>query len=318
MQSQQKRAEFPLKFNRVISHIVHSLAPNISDDKKMHRVLKSIEMTKPDLDEDQVRKELATDENEQKDFLIEALSIGSKPFNNYESGYVPNISEKSDLNAIVDQYPWDSIKKTDRETSSSSDDKAQFDKIRELLKFSNKEQASNKNFERFSEKDFDSSRQRSKKSIQNSTKYVDDHNNIKEFMSMHSQKLIGLLSEKRKKREQKEIEKLITQKEAVYDDSIHNPEFNNDMFDNIKINKKPSKDSLIVTLNSDVMHENQYLNDNKNGNHQSKLNGYSHNDDRDSRTKKNGYENHSNNCHQSYQQSYAELRSEPYVTSNHN
>lgn len=131
-QSQQERAEFPLKFNRVINHIVHSLVPNISDDKKIHRVLKSIEMTKPDIDEVQIRKELATDDTEQKDFLLEALSIGSKPFNNYESGYVPNISEKSDLNPILDQYPWDSIKKTEVETSSSLGDRTQFDKIREL------------------------------------------------------------------------------------------------------------------------------------------------------------------------------------------
>lgn len=135
---------------------------------------------------------------------------------------------------------------------------------------------------------------------------------------MHSQKLLGLISEMKKKRDRKENDKLMDKKEAVYDDSIHNPEFNNDMFDNIKINKKPSRDSMIVTLNCDVLNDTQYLNDNKNGNHQTKLNGYSHHDDRDSKTHKNGYENLSNNCHQSYQQSYAEMRSDSFVTSNHN
>jgi hypothetical protein len=131
-QSQQERAEFPLKFKRVISHIVHSLAPNIIDEKKMHRVLKSIEITKPDLDEGQVRKELATEESTHKDFLLEALSFGSKPFNNYESGYMPNISEKSDADPKADQSPWGSIKKTEIETSAGVGDKTQLHKIREL------------------------------------------------------------------------------------------------------------------------------------------------------------------------------------------
>ena len=138
-------------------------------------------------------------------------------------------------------------------------------------------------------------------------------------MKMHSQRLLGLLSEKTKKREQKEIEKEIDEKEAVYGDSIHNPEFNNDMFDNIKINKKPSKDSLIVTLSNDVTHDNQYISENKNGNHQKHLNGHSNHDGYDTKAKKHTYEASLNkNCHKSFQQSYNDLRSESYVTSNHN
>jgi hypothetical protein len=98
----------------------------------MHRVLKSIEITKPDLDEGQVRKELATEESGPKDFLLEALSFGSKPFNNYESGYMANISEKSEVDAKADQYPWGSIKKMEIETSAGIGDKTQLDKIRQL------------------------------------------------------------------------------------------------------------------------------------------------------------------------------------------
>ena len=132
MQSQQERAELPLNFKRVISHITHSLVPNIIDDKKIHRVLKIIEITKQDLDEVQIRKELPSSDNEQKDFLLEALNIGSKPFNNYESGYVPIISEKSEVDPLADQYPWGSIRRTEAETSYSADDRTQLHKIREL------------------------------------------------------------------------------------------------------------------------------------------------------------------------------------------
>jgi hypothetical protein len=141
---------------------------------------------------------------------------------------------------------------------------------------------------------------------------------MKEFMNMHSQKLFGLLGGIAKKREQKEMQKLLEQKEAVYNDNIKSTEFNNDMFDNIKINKKPSEGSMIITVKNDVMPINQCLNENINGDNQIPMSGYSHHDIYDAKAKKNGYEAPANNCHNSYQQSYAELRPEAFVGSNHN
>jgi hypothetical protein len=141
---------------------------------------------------------------------------------------------------------------------------------------------------------------------------------MKEFMNMHSQKLLGLLGGIAKKRELKEIQKQLEQKEAVCDDNIKSTEFNNDMFDNIKINKKPSEGSMIITVKNDVMPDNQCLNENINGDNQIPTSGHSHHDIYDAKAKKNGYEAPANNCHKSYQQSYVELRPEAFVGSNHN
>ena len=89
-------------------------------------------MMKCDQDNVQVGSEPSDNNSEKKDFLLEALGAGSKPFNNYESGYVATLGEKMKPSLKVGRLPWYSLKKTENREDPYHSDRVKVERIRQL------------------------------------------------------------------------------------------------------------------------------------------------------------------------------------------
>ena len=86
-QSHEERASSALKFKRVFSHIVHQLSGAQAEPGSALQALKRIQMMESVDANVHPTGETSAIISEKKDFVLEALAGGSKPFNNYESGY---------------------------------------------------------------------------------------------------------------------------------------------------------------------------------------------------------------------------------------
>ena len=104
-QSQQERSRVPLKFKRIIGHIDHHLASENMGGEAAHRVLKSLQTQENDHENYPNKKEQLGEISGGRDFLLEALNPGPKPFNNNEKGYGSNFGEQGKVPPPSQLFP---------------------------------------------------------------------------------------------------------------------------------------------------------------------------------------------------------------------
>ncbi len=242
-QSQKERADIALKFKSIVSHIVHHLSVNNINSKNALQILKNIQKAKNEQDEVSWATEGPDNNCEQKDFLFEALGGGSKPFNNYESGYVPITAEKTKSSTKVVRVPWYSLKGVETREGQYTSDKAKVDRVRQLWNGSKIKRNLNKRNERFETGTI--KRQRNNNEDSGSEfEEVLLANKTSELIDYHSQKLANLWREtQKKKREKKEKEKLVEEKEEDEASVLIHNSIHSDAFENISIKKRSIKES---------------------------------------------------------------------------
>lgn len=168
---------------------------------------------------------------------------GSKPFNNYESGYVPITAEKIKSSTKVVRVPWYSLKGVDAREGQYTSDKAKVDRVRQLWNGSKIKRNLNKRNERFETGTI--KRQRNNNEDSGSEfEEVLLANKTSELIDYHSQKLANLWREtQKKKREKKEKEKLVEEKEEDEASVLIHNSIHSDAFENISIKKRSIKES---------------------------------------------------------------------------
>lgn len=102
------------------------------DAKNAMRVLKSIEMVNCDQHNVKVGSEPSDNNSEKKDYLLEALGAGSKPFNKYESGYAATVDGEKKPQLKLGRVPWYSIKRVEAREDPLESDRVKVERIRRL------------------------------------------------------------------------------------------------------------------------------------------------------------------------------------------
>lgn len=130
--SQQERADSALNFKRVISHLVHEATKsNVEPQTAFHELRRILAKEYEDgnvlHDGDKLEPN-----SEKRDFVLEALAAGSKPFNNYESGYVPANGNRTKTSLKPEMLQWSSTKRTEIGDDLYGSDRRKVERVRRL------------------------------------------------------------------------------------------------------------------------------------------------------------------------------------------
>lgn len=220
------------------------------DIQQAHKVLKSIDMLTYDVPDQDKTPYNIDGEAEDNDYLLDTLGAGSKSFNNMDSQLKANFGGADKLVSFEVEKTISSHQKIGHMGSVKFTPEQEVQKLRALAHFSSEISGIKRPNQRF----FDPKLGVKADEVSNIDEQVmtDTTNNVPvvEYMKYHTQLVFNLLNQKkRKKRESKLNEKIQEEKEAVQQHVNHQQEFNNDVFDNLKIEKKEHKNNCAPVTN---------------------------------------------------------------------
>lgn len=131
-QSQQERADSALNFKRVIGHLVHEATKSNIEPQTTFHELKRILAKEYEDGNVYLDREKLEENPDKRDFVLEALAAGSKPFNNYESGYVPTHGIRTKTSLKPEMLQWSSTKRTDIEAGLYGSERLKVERVRRL------------------------------------------------------------------------------------------------------------------------------------------------------------------------------------------
>lgn len=216
------------------------------DIQQAHKVLKSIDMLKYDASDPDKTASNIDGEAEDNDYLLNTLGEGSKSFNNMDSHLKTNIGGADKLFSSEAETTISSHQKLGTMGSVKFTPEQEVHRLRALAHSSSEISRIKRPNQRFFDPKFGVKADEVSNKVEQVP--VDKSNNtpVVEYMKHHTQIAFNLLKQKkRKKRENKLNEKVYEEKEAVQQHVNHHQEFNNYIFDNLKIERKEQKDNCL-------------------------------------------------------------------------
>lgn len=283
----------------------------------MSETLKRIDMMAYDDSDDVSKKDIPTEESEDRDWLLDTLTTGPKPFNNIDNGFVANFGGRGGTSTEMDSNDRYALRKIETTKRIKYTNKVSLKEIEELVQKPYKVRSRRKSNKRFAPPKIDEKSLGDTETTEVSSKEEVNNHPTATLMKHNNEELLSLLKQSvQKKRDLKMKRKLKEEKEAPVPVYPKSQEFSSDAFDSLKIGRKDYSENVTPVTNG-TNHHNQYVPESYTPLYERPYDNYAQIPS-EYKSKATDYEFSSNNYHQGLQKQYSDSREELFVISKHN